>query len=704
MRVVTTMTPAAVSTLLTNPCTPWFQAAFSASCFLVTSACLMAMMRAACGVAPVALGSSVTSTRSPTARLLKSRGSALVRSFSPGAMRLRIAVGGNLDLVHIAGVGFNRQRVAIDGGNAAEIAHHLRACGGRRCQQQCGQGNNSKYGHATRLAFNSHKLSCSTDLGALVSASPGRLALPPHFLDEPRRQKVETRSHHLNSILSFGESYRLGAGSSRYNLPVNPALATAHDAYLLACVAGAVALLLLLVGRLRLHAALGLSVAAMALGAAAGIPLEKVPLAFTAGAGEMMGRIAIILGMGAILGQLLASSGAATALGRLLVEGCGTRGMPWALLALGILVGIPVFFEVGLVLLMPIVVDAARRSGRPPMLVGLPVLAGLSAMHCLLPPHPAALLAAAEYHAALAPVMLWGLVVGVIAATLGGPVLYAVLIRLWERPGSYLRSALPDDAVFGARAERRPQSAKRRQRRHVACADGGADRTGPCGSASGSAGDPAACGADSGRRLGRRRHRQGNSAQPVSCISPVFPMWRWWWPRWSLWPRWAAGCRSPRTAVAGGLRRMTIDSFAPIASPLVILAAAGGLSGVLRASGAAQAAVTFAMGAHMPPLLLAWALAAAVRVSMGSATVAMAVAAGILAPMAGTMGVRPELLVLATGSGSILLSHVNDSGFWLIGSLFKIDVKATLATWSVLETVLSLAGLAGTLLLSVVLK
>jgi GntP family gluconate:H+ symporter len=162
--------------------------------------------------------------------------------------------------------------------------------------------------------------------------------------------------------------------------------------------------------------------------------------------------------------------------------------------------------------------------------------------------------------------------------------------------------------------------------------------------------------------------------------------------------------QEPAYRISGGLRQLTIDSFAPIASPLVILAAAGGLSGVLRASGAAQAAVTFAMGAHMPPLVLAWALAATVRVSMGSSTVAMAVAAGILAPMAGTMGVRPELLVVATGAGSILLSHVNDSGFWLIGSLFKIDVKATLATWSVLETVMSLAGLAGAMLLSVVLK
>lgn len=156
--------------------------------------------------------------------------------------------------------------------------------------------------------------------------------------------------------------------------------------------------------------------------------------------------------------------------------------------------------------------------------------------------------------------------------------------------------------------------------------------------------------------------------------------------------------------IPGGLRKLTADAFVPIAGPLVILAAAGGLSGVLRTSGAAQAAVTFAMNAHMPPLLLAWALAAVVRVSMGSATVAMAVAAGILAPMAGTMGVRPEMLVLATGSGSLMLSHVNDSGFWLIGSLFKIDVKTTLSTWSVLETVLSVSGLAMTLLLAAVLR
>jgi GntP family gluconate:H+ symporter len=135
----------------------------------------------------------------------------------------------------------------------------------------------------------------------------------------------------------------------------------------------------------------------------------------------------------------------------------------------------------------------------------------------------------------------------------------------------------------------------------------------------------------------------------------------------------------------------------------MILAAAGGLSGILRDSGAAQSTVSLALGAHMPPLVLAWLLAAVVRASMGSATVSMAVTSAVLAPLAGHAGVRPELLVLATGTGSLILSHVNDSGFWLIQSFFKMDLKETLSTWTVLETVLSVAGLGMTLLLAAVL-
>src|SRR5580658_3987892 len=218
------------------------------------------------------------------------------------------------------------------------------------------------------------------------------------------------------------------------NLPVTLAAAAPSDSwYLVACAAGAVLLLLVLIARVRLHPALALAVAALALGVASGMPLKQVPLSFSTGVGNLMGHIAIVLGFGAILGQLLAKSGGATALGSLLVERCGTYGLPWALLILGIIVGMPVFFEVGLVLLMPIVAEAARRTGRPPVLAGMPLLAGLSIVHGTLPPHPAAMLAASMYHADLGRTILLGLVVGLPAAALAGPGLGWFLCRRWDR-------------------------------------------------------------------------------------------------------------------------------------------------------------------------------------------------------------------------------------------------------------------------------
>ncbi len=205
-----------------------------------------------------------------------------------------------------------------------------------------------------------------------------------------------------------------------------------YNWYLPACVAGTVLLLLLLIARLRLHPALALMIAALSLGVASGMPLAQVPVSFTAGVGNLMGHIAIILGLGAILGRLLDRSGAAAALGGSLVELFGARGVAWAMLVLGIVVGMPVFFEVGLVLLMPIVVAAARRSGRPPILVAIPLLAGLSIMHGTVPPHPAAMLAATAYHADLGRTILFGLVVGVPAGILAGPVLGWFLTRRWK--------------------------------------------------------------------------------------------------------------------------------------------------------------------------------------------------------------------------------------------------------------------------------
>lgn len=501
-------------------------------------------------------------------------------------------------------------------------------------------------------------------------------------------------------------------GSVWNNLPMTPAAASAHAWFLVACAAGTVLTLLLLIARLRMHPALALVTAALGLGVVSGMPLSQVPLSFSAGVGNLMGHIAVILGLGAVLGCLLARSGGATALGGTLVERCGPRGLPWALLGLGILVGMPVFFEVGLVLLMPIIAAAAKRSGRPPILVGMPLLAGLSIVHGTLPPHPAAMMAATQYHADLGMTILWGLTVGLPAAALAGPVLGWILTRRWLRKTSLAEvEGGVEETIFDAVVD---QAAGRESEGVLAIAEltsnGVLEPSRPAVDAV-----PAPVGAvraasaillpialiflgswaDSmaapGTAANHILHFVGSPdiALLIAVLTALV----------TLGPRIQTGRHHGREL----LRQLTSEAFEPIANVMVILAAAGGLSGVLRDSGAAQATVGLALGAHMSPLVLAWLLAAVVRVSMGSATVAMAVASGVLAPMAGHIGVRPELLVLATGTGSLILSHVNDPGFWMIQSFFKMEVKETLSTWSVLETVLSIAGLCGTLVLAAVL-
>jgi GntP family gluconate:H+ symporter len=493
------------------------------------------------------------------------------------------------------------------------------------------------------------------------------------------------------------------------NLPMPLADPVTHAYYLVACAAGTVLLLLILIARLRLHPALALSVAGLALGVASGMPLKQVPLSFTGGVGNLLGHIAIVLTLGAVLGRLLASSGGAASLGRVLVEGCGPKGLPWALLGLGLLVGMPVFFEVGLVLLLPIVAEAARRSERPPILVGLPVLAGLSIVHAVFPPHPAAMLAATMFHADLGHTMFFGLLAGLPAAALAGPGLSWFLLRRWRKN----RNGAKDEAApvaGGSLAVAELDEGEETALPHAT--EAGVEHAG----AVNTAGLPAPAGA---------------IRASVAILLPVALIFMGSWADALAAPGGGVNAvlhfvGSPEVALLiaalaglltlGGhlqtgadhgveqLRRLCGEAFEPIAGVLAILAAAGGLSGVLRDSGAAQATVSLALGAHIPPLILAWMLAAVVRISMGSATVAMAVAAGVLAPMAAHMGVRPELLVLATGCGSIILSHVNDPGFWMIQSFFKTELKETLSSWTVLETILSVAGLGMTLLLSTVVR
>ncbi|MGH9589687.1 MAG: GntP family permease, partial [Terracidiphilus sp.] len=284
------------------------------------------------------------------------------------------------------------------------------------------------------------------------------------------------------------------------------------------------------------------------------------------------------------------------------------------------------------------------------------------------------------YHADVGRAILWAAVIGAPAAALAGPVLERVLTRLWKRRPEWL-AAKPAIGTAGSPAEGRVRVGVARALTVILLPvaliflGSWADKLSAAGSAANQV---------------LRLVGYPDIAMTIAALVALA----------ILGPRIETGREHGRER----LRRLTADSFGPIAGVLVILSAAGGLSGVLKDSGAAQATVALAMGAHLPPLVLAWAMAAVVRVCMGSATVAMAVASGVLAPLAGHMGVNPEMLLMATGFGSLVLSHVNDSGFWLVGALFRTDVKETLATWSVLETVLAVGGLGVTLLVAAGMK
>jgi GntP family gluconate:H+ symporter len=472
-------------------------------------------------------------------------------------------------------------------------------------------------------------------------------------------------------------------------------LQLSHGNFLLLCTAGCIAFLMLLIVRVRLHPAIAILVSAATLGVVAGMPLNRIPESIATGVGNLLAHVALVLGLGAVLGHLLAASGGAAALGEQMVRRFGRRGLPLAMMLMGMLVGLPVFFEVGLVLLMPIVVSVARRSGRSPIVTGMPTLAGLSIVHGLVPPHPAAMLAVTQYHADVGKTILLGLTAGLPAALLAGPVWAWGYERIETRLGG---------------AKTSPGTSPAKAAVVSLAADLEAD-------------------ADAGAETSASKR----GLVPASLFVLLLPVLL------IFLGSWAGVFFSPQGKFAAGnaalhllgepsialliavlialvllgricgwnreqMLRSTGESFAPIAGVLMILAAAGGLSRILNDSGAAQATVSMSEHVHLSPLLLAWMLAATVRLAVGSATVSMAVTTGILAPVAVGMvahgGLGAELLVLATGSGSLFCSHVNDPGFWMIKEFFGLEVKETLATWSVLETILSTAGLIFTLILA----
>ena len=445
-----------------------------------------------------------------------------------------------------------------------------------------------------------------------------------------------------------------------------------HSIFLLLSALGAVIGIILLVTLLKLNPFLSLLLASLALAIVAGMPMANVVHSFELGVGNVLGHIAIVVALGTMLGKMMAESGGADTIALTLIRVFGEKRLPWAMMFIGLIVGLPAFFEVGFVLLIPIAFTVARRTGASLISVALPLVAALSVDHGLVPPHPAALLAVNTYHADVGRTIFYALLIGIPTATLAGP-LFAKIISPWikvpaENPmAEDFEDHNPDRALpsfwLTIGSILLPVA--------LMLIGSWADVFAPRGSFTNEA----------IRFLGN-----DDIALLIGVLISFVTL-----------------------GVMRGVSRETILRFtneclAPTATITLLVGAGGGFGRVLQDSGVSNAMIKIAMQHHLPLLILAWLLAALMRLATGSATVAMTTAAGIVAPIAlQSPGTSPELLAIATGAGSLIFSHVNDGGFWLVKEYLNLSVTETMKSWSICETIISFAGLGFALLASLAL-
>ncbi|GGT40938.1 gluconate:H+ symporter, GntP family protein [Streptomyces kurssanovii] len=449
-------------------------------------------------------------------------------------------------------------------------------------------------------------------------------------------------------------------------------ITSAGNAQLGIAVLAGIAVIVLLITKFKLHAFLALTIGSLALGAFAGAPLAKTITSFTAGLGSTVAGVGVLIALGAILGKLLADSGGADQIVDTILAKASGRAMPWAMVLIASIIGLPLFFEVGIVLLIPVVLMVAKRGNYSLMRIGIPALAGLSVMHGLIPPHPGPLVAIDAIGANLGVTLALGLVVAIPTVIIAGPVFSKYAARWVDIPAP--EKMIPQRASDDL--EKRPSfgatvatvllpvvlmMAKALVDIVVDNPENGVQRITDV------IGSPLI-------------------ALLAAVIVGLFTLGR------------AAGFTKDRLST-------TVEkSLAPIAGVLLIVGAGGGFKQTLIDIGVGQMILEFSENWAIPTLLLAWLIAVAIRLATGSATVATISAAGLVAPLAADMSTsHAALLVLAIGAGSLFFSHVNDAGFWLVKEYFGMSVGQTVKTWSVMETIISVVGIVFVLLLSLVL-
>ncbi|HUY81438.1 MAG TPA: gluconate:H+ symporter [Acidobacteriaceae bacterium] len=443
----------------------------------------------------------------------------------------------------------------------------------------------------------------------------------------------------------------------------------AHSLFLLISAVVAVISLILLIAVVKLNPFITLLVVSLALALVDGMPAHTIIHSFEAGLGSTLGHIAVIIALGTMLGKMMTESGGADQIAYTLIRLFGEKRVHWAMVLIGLIIGLPTFFEVGFVLLIPIAFTVARRTKTSLVLVGLPLVAGLSVVHGLVPPHPAAMLAVTIYHASVGRTIFYALLIGIPTAIIAGPV-YAKIIA----PHIHLPDENPMAEQF---AERDPSR--------------GLPSFGITlltillpvvlmliGSAANGISRP-------GTTLNQILNFIGDDDIAL-LIGALFSFYT---------------LGKMRGVSRATILQYTNECLAPTAMITLLIGAGGGFGRILFDSGVSHVVVALALRSHISLLFLAWMLAALIRLATGSATVSMVTAAQIVAPIAmHSPHVQPELLAIATGAGSLIFSHVNDGGFWLVKEYFNMSVIDTMKTWSVCETLISVIAFGLTMVAS----
>lgn len=437
---------------------------------------------------------------------------------------------------------------------------------------------------------------------------------------------------------------------------------------------GIIALLILIMG-LKLNTFISLIIVSFGVALALGMPLEEIVKTIEAGLGGTLGHIALIFGLGAMLGKLIADSGGAQRIATTLVNKFGEKNIQWAVVAASFIIGIALFFEVGLVLLIPIVFAISKELKISILYLGIPMTAALSVTHGFLPPHPGPTVIAGEYGANIGEVLLYGFIIAVPTVIIAGPIFTKLAKKLV--PASFTKTgniaSLGEQKVF--KLEDTPSfgisvftSLLPVILMSIATIITLLQKT---------------VGFEDNSLLAAIRFiGDAGTSMLISLLVAVYTM--------------GIARKIPIKEVMNSCT----TAITHIGMMLLIIGGGGAFKQVLINGGVGDYVAEIFNGTTLSPILLAWIIAAILRISLGSATVAALTTAGLVIPMLGQSDVNLALVVLATGAGSLIASHVNDAGFWMFKEYFGLSMKETFATWTLLETIISVAGLGFILLLS----